>query len=347
MEIKHFRKEAYQLETDLGQERPAISATVGRCTYAVSIMINRRGVKGKEDVCNVHIGNFTSIGQNVELLADEFHDYNSVFMGVIPMLANKREGDYLWGQANERITRKGQTIIGNDVWIGDRAIIMPGVRIHDGAVIGTGSVVTKDVPPYAIVAGNPARVIKYRFSQDIIDKFLAIQWWFWPDEKIENAYEDMFSDPVDFANKYYEPSKKENTKINENAGFERVLKNDSPLFIFFLDEQDNFPIYPHVINEFIREYSSQKAELLICYNPNDESQNIRAEMIVHTLENAPETDAVIQILGIDGSMEEALISKANYYLPNRAFETMKRLAIADKYNVKVISSVDKPLFVNI
>ncbi|MBQ8464939.1 MAG: glycosyltransferase [Alphaproteobacteria bacterium] len=73
--------------------------------------------------------------------------------------------------------------IGNDVWIGNNVIIKDGINVGDGAIIGMGSIVTKDVPPYAIVAGVPAKVIKYRFSQDIINKFLAVKWWNF-DEKI-------------------------------------------------------------------------------------------------------------------------------------------------------------------
>jgi len=67
--------------------------------------------------------------------------------------------------------------IGNDVWIGTRALIMDGVTVGDGAVIGAGAVVTKDVPPYAIVGGVPAKIIKYRFSEKKISQMLELQWW--------------------------------------------------------------------------------------------------------------------------------------------------------------------------
>ena len=79
---------------------------------------------------------------------------------------------------------KGDTKIGNDVWIGYGATIMPGVTIGDGAIIATKSVVTKDVAPYAIVGGNPAKEIRKRFSEDEIKALLEIQWWDWPIEKI-------------------------------------------------------------------------------------------------------------------------------------------------------------------
>ena len=74
---------------------------------------------------------------------------------------------------------RGDTVVGNDVWIGYGAIVMPGVRIGDGAIIATASVVTKDVPPYAIVGGNPASLLRYRFEERIIARLLAVRWWEW------------------------------------------------------------------------------------------------------------------------------------------------------------------------
>lgn len=74
--------------------------------------------------------------------------------------------------------------IGNDVWIGERSVIMGGVKIGDGAIVALGAVVTKDVPPYAIVGGVPAKVLKYRFSKEIIDELLEIKWWELPYEFI-------------------------------------------------------------------------------------------------------------------------------------------------------------------
>ena len=81
---------------------------------------------------------------------------------------------------------KGDIIIGNDVWIGYEAVILSGVTVGDGAIIGTRAVVTKDVPPYTIVGGVPAKPIKKRFSEDTIVSLLKIKWWDWPKEKITN-----------------------------------------------------------------------------------------------------------------------------------------------------------------
>ena len=79
---------------------------------------------------------------------------------------------------------KGDTIIGNDVWIGHHVTVMPGIKIGDGAIIGTNSMVTKNVAPYSVVGGNPAKEIKKRYTENQIAKLLEIKWWDWPIEKI-------------------------------------------------------------------------------------------------------------------------------------------------------------------
>ena len=91
-----------------------------------------------------------------------------------------------WEKAMEGRTypQKGDLIIGNDVWIGYNATIMAGVTIGDGAIIATNATVVKDVPPYSIVGGNPAQVIKYRFDESTREKLLQLKWWDWPIDKI-------------------------------------------------------------------------------------------------------------------------------------------------------------------
>lgn len=90
-----------------------------------------------------------------------------------------------WSKAEpESWPHRGDTVIGNDVWIGYQATLLPGVRIGDGAVIGAKAVVTGNVPPYAVVAGNPAKVVRLRFPETTIDRLLALRWWDWPIERI-------------------------------------------------------------------------------------------------------------------------------------------------------------------
>ncbi len=96
-----------------------------------------------------------------------------------------------WGlkpeDSGEAFDLKGDTVIGNDVWIGFEAVIMPGVTIGDGAIIGSKAVVTKDVEPYTIVGGMPAKPIRKRYDDATIQELLALKWWDWPVEKVKKA----------------------------------------------------------------------------------------------------------------------------------------------------------------
>lgn len=84
----------------------------------------------------------------------------------------------------EELPLKGDTVIGNDVWIGQNVTFLPGVHVGDGAIIGANSVVAKDVPAYAIAVGNPCRVVKMRFDRETVEYLLTLKWWDWPAEKI-------------------------------------------------------------------------------------------------------------------------------------------------------------------
>lgn len=91
---------------------------------------------------------------------------------------------------------KGDTVIGNDVWIGYDALVMPGVKIGNGAIISSRSVVVSDVPAYTVVGGNPAKLIKRRFEPEVVDALEAIAWWDWPIEKITRHLNAITSDDI-------------------------------------------------------------------------------------------------------------------------------------------------------
>jgi virginiamycin A acetyltransferase len=97
-----------------------------------------------------------------------------------------------WGRVQPAVSdlpHRGDTVVGNDVWVGYEALVLPGVRVGDGAVVGARAVVSRDVPPYAVVAGNPARVVRRRFPDAVVEDLLAIRWWDWPVEKITSNLE--------------------------------------------------------------------------------------------------------------------------------------------------------------
>lgn len=92
---------------------------------------------------------------------------------------------------------KGDTVVGNDVWMGYDVLVMPGVRIGNGAIVSSRSVVVSDVPPYTVVGGNPAKHIKERFPEDVVESLQAIAWWDWPIEKITENLEAIVSTDIE------------------------------------------------------------------------------------------------------------------------------------------------------
>jgi chloramphenicol O-acetyltransferase type B len=182
-----------ELRTALGlrKPRPGRHVRVGRHTYGVT---EATVVHGASD-CVVTIGAFCSIAAGVVIMAKADHPIN---------LASTYPFSRLFpDDAHPDRTTKGPVVIGNDVWIGRGALVLSGVTIGDGAIIGASAVVSKDIPPFAVAVGNPAKVVKYRFPPEIAAKLLEIRWWDWPDETIR-GHMDAFGGPIeDFVERFF------------------------------------------------------------------------------------------------------------------------------------------------
>lgn len=137
------------------------------------------------------IGKFCAIAKGVEFVMNGAnHRMNSVTTYPFNIMGGG------WEKSTPTLTElpaKGDTIVGNDVWIGQNTTIMPGVHIGDGAIIGANSTVAKDVPAYCIFGGNPAKMIRKRFDDDLINHLLTIKWWNWSAEKIFSNLEILCS----------------------------------------------------------------------------------------------------------------------------------------------------------
>jgi virginiamycin A acetyltransferase len=129
------------------------------------------------------IGKFCSIAHGAKFLFNGAnHTLSSLSTYPFPVMGEEWDLQVPTAQAWDN---KGDIVVGNDVWIGFEAVIMAGVTIGDGAIIGSRAVVTKDVPPYSIVGGTPAKLIRKRFSDEQIDHLLKLKWWDWNEEKIK------------------------------------------------------------------------------------------------------------------------------------------------------------------
>lgn len=180
--------------------------SVGEFTYGIPI------VKDWHQGSTLKIGNFCSIAEDVTIVLGGNHsiDWISSFpFGVI--FDSVKDKLY-----KHPIISKGDVIIGNDVWLAMNVIILSGVTIGDGAVVAAGAIVTKNVAPYTIVGGNPAKSLKKRFDDESITKLLSIKWWDWDISKIERNIDLISSDDIKkFIEKHYDSRDKDNELLNE------------------------------------------------------------------------------------------------------------------------------------
>lgn len=161
---------------------------MGRHSYSYA---TRRG-----NANEITIGNFCGIAENV--IFDSGYNHEPTYISTFPF--NK-----IWSEVKSNIRIEGRNIvIGNDVWICEDVSIQSGVTVGHGAIIGTKAVVTKDVPPYAVVGGVPAKIIRYRYDEETINKLLLIRWWDWSDDKIKENVHLLLSDNIrEFTDKHY------------------------------------------------------------------------------------------------------------------------------------------------
>ncbi|MGX7023971.1 CatB-related O-acetyltransferase [Vagococcus hydrophili] len=140
------------------------------------------------------IGNYVCIASGVTILLGGNHNHHPDWLTVYPF----EEG------IKDSFEKRGDTVINSDAWIGMGATIMPGVTIGEGAIVATGSMVVKDVQPYTIVGGNPAKVIKKRFDEATIGKLLEIRWFDWKESEVKPVIPLLLSNQIDQLYTYYQ-----------------------------------------------------------------------------------------------------------------------------------------------
>ncbi|HLN89454.1 MAG TPA: CatB-related O-acetyltransferase [Candidatus Binatia bacterium] len=182
---------------------PRCVVSIGKGTTSVPYIIT------SERSDRVTIGKYCSIGHGVTLITHPGHlppkGFENRRVATYPVARILNHGFLMSYYLPEK---RNFVFIGNDVCIGANVIVLPGVKIGDGAIVGAGSVVTTDVPPYAIVAGIPSRVLRYRYSPKQIEKLLQIAWWNWGERKIYENMDYFYAQVDAFIEKFCVPNEK-------------------------------------------------------------------------------------------------------------------------------------------
>ena len=148
--------------------------------------------KKRKDVDKLIIGKYCSIGSGAVFMMAGNQGHRSDWVSTFPFYYQAN----IFKDSKNPYIKSGDTIVGNDVWIGSEAMIMAGITIGSGAIIAARAVVTKDVEPYAVVGGNPSSFIKYRFADEKIMKLLHLKWWDWSEEKVKENMKWLCSEEI-------------------------------------------------------------------------------------------------------------------------------------------------------
>ena len=289
-------------------------------------------------VHNLQVGRYCSFAEDVFFLIGRGKDFKRVSTSAAKVFHKSEEPE------KYRHREKGSVMIENDVWVGRKASFMSGVTVHNGAIVAAMSHVVKDVPPYAIVGGNPAKVIGYRFSEETIRKLLTIQWWNWPEEKIEK-YSSYFNDTELFCDMFYEQAQSEVEEVVNKAE-----KSGRDKYLFLVDYKDNYSITPDVIDAFIQKFKQLEEKELVLYwinsnSPEDFVNLKNCKEISQTVEKKTEIKCKISL--IEGSIEQIkhIMPDIRHLILNRRSEMIQVMNYAEVYgsDIEIISGVDSSI----
>lgn len=155
----------------------------------------------RNDIDKLIIGSYCSIGSGAVFMMAGNQGHRNDWVSTFPFYYQNNDS---FDGAVDGFEKAGDTVIGNDVWIGTEAMIMSGVKVGDGAIIASRAVVTEDVEPYAVVGSNPAKHIRYRFAQEEIAMLLEMQWWNWSEEDLKGAMALMCSADITALYSYWQ-----------------------------------------------------------------------------------------------------------------------------------------------
>ena len=289
---------------------------------------------------NVLGGRFCSLAKDIYFSMGGNHSMNSVTTSpldrdnVVKRIFGKIRPD-LHQIPDVRIQHL-QIIFGHDVWIGQSVTIMGGVKIGTGAVIGAKAVVAKDIPPYAIAVGNPVRVIKYRFDEETIRKFLAIKWWNWDIKKIEENY-PLAQDVDKFLEVHYSPALEEFPNDEFTQKLNNFTGGGQAIYQFLPDFEAKNPLWLKVVQDF-KQANLADAVLVIWLGKDATEENSQA------LTAAIGDSKNILTFKHDKNFSPAALRKATHFITTREMSTLAALDYLWDTDVKIISALDNGIF---
>lgn len=335
--IQHISFRPHQIETYTRVEACLPGTTVAFPMMSIDVdsyIVGAEIQSGIDlDVTGGHhclvIGKGCSLAESITFMIDLNHDYSSVAQGALSFWRDVKR--------THRSPRKASVIIQNDVWIGHGATIMAGVTLHNGCVIATDAVVTKDVPPYAIVGGNPARILRYRFDEEVVAALQAIAWWDWPRAAQWDRRQDFALPVQDFIRKYLQsggnlPHPVPSLRMDDN----------SQLVLFMPDVGEPYPLYPEVLRQYC-EKDRANAELLI-YMPQEDSSQEYLAAIESILQEYGDCDTTVTLQTGETLDEYILFQQADYFVTTRCRQTVYRTCLADRCHTKILYGTDSPIF---
>ena len=300
------------------------SLTYGRRTYFVG---------SDMDIippANVMVGHYTSVGDNVVFAVNIDHNFHSVSTFPLFLLSSGFANPYIDDEFVK--PQKRQIVIGSDVWIGRDAMIMGGVNIGNGAIIGARSVVTHNVPSYAIAAGSPARVVGYRFAPDICQKLNKIKWWLWPENKItENAA--LMRRPADFVARYCEPPEAPG-KLSQDM---HTVFPEHKIFLLYVDGEEKYSEWERLLTEWCTKIPPQGALILCMLNESAETAGaVNAALGALT----PNERSTVRILSMSGNFPPDIMNGIDYFITTKSSKCLPFIDYAFSADVELIHGLD-------
>lgn len=309
--------------------------TIGRGSHVGSLSVTAD--IGNEILYLLQIGRYTSIGSNVCIVMEPASDYKCPSQN-LKLNMNQEKNTF-------HTKQNRQVIIMNDCRIESNVIISEGVTIGNGALVTCGSVVTEDVPDYAIVSGNPAKITGWRFTDEEIEVFNFIQWWNWSNEKITKKSKLLCGSTDSFLRLCAPAAVKEIQSLEpiDISPVRKENKGEEKIYLLIPDFEQDYSIWQNVIDAFAKSYSDTNYELLI-YVHEDENTDLRLAELQDVFSHYEDYNCYINLhVGIVEDMR-SLISQVNAYITTRNKENITYIDIAKLFGVEIVSGVGLPIF---